>query len=155
MIHGQAQTGRVMHAPVSLSSNSTVTGVALDTLGYDYAVIDVFLATEANTTTNPIVLQLCEGAVSTAGTAIAAFTGDDTTNGFTIPAVVTDGTGTIVRMCVDLVKRKRYLSVGISPAAVGPLLYAVTAKLERRTHGAYSPTGPTDAELGCSEIVIG
>ena len=154
MIHGQAQTSRTLHAPVSLSSNSTVTGVALDTLGYDYAIIEVALATEAAVTTNPKTITLCEGAVTTAGTAIAAFTGDGA-SGFTIPAVCTDGTGSIVRMCVDLTKRKRYLSVQISPAAVGALLYSVTAKLERRTHGAYSPTGPTDAELGCSEIVYG
>jgi len=155
MIHGQDAVSRIMQVPVSCASDATITGIALDTLGYDYAVIDVMLDTAAAASNNPQTCTLCEGAVTTAGTAIAAFTGDDTTNGFTIPTMsLTGATGSVIRFCVDLLPRKRYLSVQLCSSTVGAELVAVHASLSRGGH-AVTATGPTDARLGCTEIVYG
>lgn len=154
MIHGQDAVSRIMQVPVSAASNATITGVALDTLGYDYAIIDVMLDTAAAASNNPATCALAEATVTTAGTAIAAFTGDGA-SGFTIPTQsLTGATGSVIRFCVDLLSRKRYLSVQLCSSSVGAELVAVHATLSRGGH-AITTTGPTDVRLGCAEVVYG
>lgn len=152
MIHEQMQTSKVMMAPVSVATDATETGIAVDCKGYDYASIDILLDTTAAASNNPVKCLLAEGDVTTIGTAIAAFTGDDTTNGFTIPNSGTS-TPTVVRFNVNLKPRKRYLSVHLT-AGTAAQLCAVGCRLSRR-HEAYTPSGPSDADLGCAEIVNG
>ena len=154
MIHGQDVVSRIMQVPVSALSNATITGIALDTLGYDHAIIDVMLDTAADGTNNPANCTLCESADTNAGTAIAAFTGDGA-SGFTVPTQsLTGSSGSIIRFSVALVGRKRYLSVQLTSSTVGAELLAVHASLSRGGH-AHTTTGPTDVQLGCTEIVYG
>jgi hypothetical protein len=96
------------------ATSATTTGV-IDTLGYDYAIIDTIGDTQ---TTGMTVCSLLEGTASaTVTTAIAAFT---STTGYDLPA--TNGTtAPIIRFNVDLRKRKRYLKLTVTRGITGIL----------------------------------
>ena len=97
----------------------------MDCLGYHEAAVDVALDSQSSTTSNPSVLKLMESddTVASNFAAITAFTSDGV-GGFTIPAA--SGTvPTVVRLNVDLRKRKRYLKVFVSPDGATQLLGAV------------------------------
>lgn len=101
-------------APVSITAGATSSG-NIDTLGYDWATIDV-IATTSNTPSNkPTVLKLSESddTVSSNFADVTAFVGGGT-GGFTIPSAdssVANGH----KFNVDLRARKRYLKVTLSP----------------------------------------
>ena len=110
--------------PQSVTSGATASGY-VDCLGYHEAAVDVALDSQSSTTSNPSVLKIMESddTVASNFAAITAFTGDGV-GGFTIPAA--SGTApTIVRLNVDLRKRKRYLKVFVSPDGATQLIGAV------------------------------
>lgn len=102
----QNTASKVVISPASLTSAGTASGW-VDTLGYSEAAIDFLIGAQAATATNPVVLKLSEGDSTTAFTAITGLVGD-ATDGFVIPP--TDTAASVVRMNLDLRKRKRYLS---------------------------------------------
>lgn len=96
-------------SPTSTTNGATTTG-SIDTLGYDFAVIDVMATTSNNTTNNFSVLTLAEGDTTAAYTAVS--TGD---TDFTIPAADTASAAVVAQFRVDLRARKRYLKLSASP----------------------------------------
>jgi hypothetical protein len=106
-------------APVSKTNGATASA-SFDTLGYDHLTLDVFLPTADTTTDQPSVLKLSESDdTTTTVTDIAAFTGGTQTSatvGFVIPAgKTTAAANSLIKMNVDLKKRKRYLTLTIVP----------------------------------------
>lgn len=144
MIHGQATKEVMVITPQSIGTTE-VTGT-FDTLDYEYAEIKFIMDTAA-TNEPPTTMSLGEGEATNSFTAIQTFEGGDTTYGFTIPTPNTS-TGDIVKYCVALPNRKRYLQVGLANTA--PRICAVTATLSRAKQ---APN--TDAEAGCAAIVYG
>lgn len=114
MIHGQNTRSAILIAGVSTTNAATASGF-VDTQDYDFAFIDVCATTSNVVSNNATVLTLSEGTVTTGFTAIAAFTGDDTTDGFTIADADTSDPQVIARMNVKLDKRERYLRLQVSP----------------------------------------
>jgi hypothetical protein len=129
MIHSQNARYQIFICDGDVTAGETATGY-IDTLGYDYCNISVCATTSNDTTNDFTTLTLSEGQTTAAWTAIAAFTGDDTTDGFTIAAADTSNPQVVAVMNVDLTKRERYLYLAISPltsqaiCAMGQLLYA-------------------------------
>lgn len=123
----------------SVTNAATVTG-NIDRLGYDYCELDVLLAGGNAATNNPSVLKVSESD-DTVVTNFADVTGLVGDTGFTIPNIGTDtAASTVVKMRLDLKKRKRYLKVSISPLTT-ELLCAI-AQLGK----AYeAPVSTTDA----------
>lgn len=97
-----------------VTNGETATG-NIDTLGYDWLTLDVFMSTSNDTTNNPSVLKLTESddTVVTNFAAITKFTGDNA-SGFTIPAAVTSGNW-LFKFNVDCRGRKRYLKLSVTP----------------------------------------
>ena len=104
----------IVISQASTTNAATATG-NIDTQGYDYATIDVIMATSNDTTNNPTVFKLaeCDTTVVTSFANITAAVGDGT-GGFTIPAAVTSGNWGM-KFNVDLRGKKRYLKLSISP----------------------------------------
>ena len=146
MIHAQNAKKGVIVIPQSVATNATASG-SFDCLGYEYAEVDVILDTAAATSNNPATVTLYEGDTSTAFTAIAAFTGDDTTNGFTIPAADTS-VAVIYGMFVDLRKRKRYLKLALTTAGAAQICGA-TYRLSRADE---APNTATERGLAVQKI---
>ena len=96
-------------SPTSTTNAATTTG-SFDTLGYDYAVIDVMSTTSNDTTNNFSVLTLSEGDTTASYTAVS--TGD---TDFTIAAADTASDQVVAQWRVDLRGRKRYLKISASP----------------------------------------
>ena len=120
--------------PVSTTNAATASG-NVDTLGFDWMTLDVFMTTSNNVTNNPSVLKLTESddTVVTNFAAIAALTGDGAGRRFTIPNAVTAGDWA-VKFNVDLRGRKRYLKLSVSP--VTTQIIAAVANLGRGRRGA-------------------
>jgi hypothetical protein len=118
----QNTSTKVAIKPQSVTAGATASGY-VDCLGYEEAAVSVLLDSQASTTSNPSVLKLaeCDTTVTTSFVDIAAFTGD-ATDGFTIPAAGT--AATVVRLNVDLRKRKRYLKVFVSPEGATQVIAA-------------------------------
>lgn len=95
------------------TTNAATASGNIDTLGYDYAIIDVITTTSDAVTNNPSVLKLSESddTVVTNFANVSGFVGD---TDFTIPNSVTSGDWG-VQLRVDLRARKRYLKVSVSP----------------------------------------
>jgi len=149
VIYSQNVKTVVPFAPASTATNATAAG-NIDTLGYDYCSVDVILDSAGATSSNPAVLKLteCDTTVVSSFVAITAFTGDNTSGGFTIPAADT-ANPQCVKLNVDCRGRKRYLKLSVTPAGAAQIVGAV-ANLSR---AELSPT--TDALAGCAEIVNG
>lgn len=117
-------------APVS-KTNAATASASFDTLGYDHATIDVAIPTADTTTDGVSLLKLSESDdTTTSVTDIAQFTGGTATSatvGFVLPAGKTSG-NTLVKMNVDLKKRKRYLTLTINPRTTQ--LLAAVANLQ-------------------------
>jgi hypothetical protein len=148
MVHGQNSKAVIALIPVSVATNATATGI-IDTIGFDYCVVDTILDTAA---TNPAKLLLAEtddtsATAASSFTAIATFTGDDTTNGFTIPAADTSN-AQIVRMAVDCRKRKRRLQLQVTSGVAQ--LTAAHATLTRA-----ATVGDTTTEMGLTAFKAG
>lgn len=123
----------------SVTNAATVTG-NIDRLGYDYCELDVLLAGGNAATNNPSVLKVSESD-DTVVTNFADVTGLVGDTGFTIPNIGTDTeASTVVKMRLDLKKRKRYLKVTISPITTEVL--CAVAQLGR---GYEAPVSTTDA----------
>lgn len=97
-----------------VTNGETVTA-NLDTLGYDWCTLDVYMSTSNDTTNNPSTLKLGESddTVASNFADITKFKGDDA-NGFTIPNAVTEGNW-ITKFNIDLRGRKRYLRLTATP----------------------------------------
>jgi hypothetical protein len=101
----------------SLTNGATGTGI-IDTVGFDWATIDV-VATTANVVSNiPTTVKLQEADVTNA-TSFADIVGFRSGTDFTIPAnAVTAATAVLqnsFKFNVDLRQRKRYIQVVYSP----------------------------------------
>lgn len=97
------------------TTNAATASGNIDTLGYDWATIDVITATSDSTSNNPSVLKVAESddTVVTNFADITALVGDGV-GGFVIPNAVTAGNWG-VKLNVDCRHRKRYLKVSVSP----------------------------------------
>lgn len=114
---------KVAIKPQSVATTATASG-HVDTLGYEEAAVDIALDSAGATSSNPATLKLQEADV-TNDSSFADITGfvGDATDGFTIPAADT-ASPQLVRLNLDLRKRKRYLRVVATPAGAAQLLAA-------------------------------
>ena len=99
----------IVISPVSTTNAATATG-NLDTLGYDFIVIDVMATTTNSATNNFSVLTLSEG--DTTSSYAAVKTGD---TDFTIANMSTTVDQVVAQFRVDMRGRKRYLKLTASP----------------------------------------
>lgn len=121
---------------------------SIDTLGYDYASIDVvFEANAATTDAVATALKLGQGDTTTGYTDITAFVGGGT-GGFTIPTTSLTGASNVVRFNVDMRGKKRYLNVSATPIAAS--VVCAVARLSK------AEVGPASAsEAGVAAVVSG
>lgn len=129
------------------TTNAATASGNIDRLGYDFAEIDIIMATSNDVTNNPTVLKLSESddTVVTNFANVSGFVGD---TDFTIPNAVTNNGPQVVRFNVDLRGRKRYLKVSVSP--VTTQLITAVAHLHR---GKEAPVSA--AEVGAAAVVNG
>jgi hypothetical protein len=129
-------------APVSKTNGATASA-SFDTLGYDHLTLDVAIPTADTTTDGVSVLKLSESDdTTTTVTDIVQFVGGtqvSSTVGFVLPAGKTSG-NTLVKLNVDLKKRKRYLTLTVVPRTTQIL--AAIANLQRAEQ---SPISAADA----------
>jgi hypothetical protein len=144
MIHAQNEKDMILICDGDVTNGETATGY-IDTLGYDYCTISVCATTSNDTTNNFSTLTLSEGQTTAAWTAIAAFTGDDTTDGFTLAAADTSNPQVVARLNVDLTKRERYLYL-----AATPLTSQAICALARLGYANETPTSA--ANLGVAVV---
>ena len=139
---------------VSATAAGTVTSAVIDTLGFDYASIDVWATTQSASTQagSPSVLKLQE-ADNTSATSfvdIVGFRGASATAtnvDFVVPIGVTSGINNY-KFNVDCRSRKRYLSLVVSPTT-SQTVYA-SVNLAR---GEQSPS--TAAKAGVLALIEG
>lgn len=139
---------------VSASAAGTVTSAAIDTLGYDWATIDLWGTTQAASTQagSPSVLKIQESDVSNSGFVdVVGFRGASATGAAVdfLPAFSSVLTAVpVYKFNVDARARKRYLSLVVSPATT-QTFYAV-ANLGK---GENAPV--TAAKAGVLSLVEG
>jgi len=95
----------------------------IDTLGFNYASIDVAFEPVAAAGTNSAVatvLKLEQGDTTSSYSNVTAFVGGGS-GGFTIPTPADTDTTTVVRFNVDMRGKQRYLKVSASPQAASPI----------------------------------
>jgi hypothetical protein len=115
------------------TSNTTTATLTLDTLGFDYASIDVIVnksATAANTAASILsVLTLSQGDTNTAGASVYTVA---------VPAasVAVTAQPSVVRLDVDLRGKSRYLKIDATPATV--LTTNIVARLGKGEAGPES-----------------
>lgn len=132
-----AMTKSVVAGKGSVYTSSQTNTMTLDTLGYDYASIDVIFGPAASTSSVAQTLTLKQGDTSNAATEnVTGFTGD------LKPAIyagqtVTD-TMTVSRLEVDCRGKKRYLAVAASPNT--DTVIVIAARLSRGEEGPYDAT---------------
>lgn len=154
----------VVQPPASVASTATTT-MTFDTIGYDYAIVDVFCGTQATTDPAITTLKFLENDTNTNASnmaAIVALTGaaaTSTSAGFAIPAVTVTGlAGTVAEFQIDLRKRKRFMQVNITPGTTLVLGAAVrlcrgeVAALTAAQKSANLNMSST-AVVGCATIV--
>ncbi|GMQ90465.1 MAG: hypothetical protein BMS9Abin10_0847 [Gammaproteobacteria bacterium] len=136
------QAKQVIVISQASTTNAGTASGNVDTLEYEYATIDVIMATSNVVSNNPSVLKLAESddTVVSNFADITAFVGDGT-GGWTIPNAVTQGNWG-VKFNVDLRGRKRYLKVSVSP--VTTQVITCIANLFR---GDVAPVNTTDANV--------
>ena len=124
---------------LSTTNAATAAGV-IDTLGYDFAEIDVVATSSNNVTNNPSVLKLSESDDATTYTDVSGAVGD---TDFTIPNVYTNTASDYkVKFSVDCRPLKRYLKVSVSP--VTTQIITAIANLHKGDEG---PNSATDASV--------
>lgn len=132
--------------PISCTNGATASGYA-DTRGFKFASI-ILNASAANLTTkNCSVLKITEGDTTAAATAITAFTGDNTSGGFTIAAAKT-AASVVAKFNIDLRGRKRYLKLTAVPSTTQ--IFSATMELHK---GESMPS--TTALSGADNLVEG
>lgn len=132
---------RLVVAVAGITSSNGATGTGtIDTLGYDFASIDIYMGASNDSTNNPTVFNIVEADVSTTTSfvTISGFVGD---TDWTIPAEDTDN-GNTYKFNIDLRGRMRYLGTRISPLTTQ--LISVTCNLFR---GDEAPVGATKANV--------
>ena len=125
MIHSQNTKSHVVIVPVSVSSQTIVSGT-VDTLDWDYAVFQAIQDTAVATANNPITWRLSEGAATDS---YATWTGSVGDTDFTIGTVSTT-LGNIHEIQVDLRGRKRFIAVELMSGGA-TTLSACTVKFYR------------------------
>jgi len=103
-------------------TTAETSAMVIDTLGFDYCVIDWYLGTAAATTVAG-VLNVQEGDTTASYSTVAALTGGTATSstvGFVIPAhtgTTTTAKEVYATFNIDLRPRKRYLKVVCTPGS--------------------------------------
>lgn len=95
---------------------------AIDTLGFDYASIDVVFEPVAAAGTNSsvaVALTLQQGDTTSSYTDVTGFVGGTS---FTIPTPADTASSTVVRFNVDMRGKQRYLNVYATPNAASPVV---------------------------------
>jgi hypothetical protein len=97
----------------SFTNAATASG-NIDTLGHDFAVVDLIESASNAATNNCSVLKISESddTVVTNFADVSGLVGD---TDFTIPASVTSGVQVVAQMRIDCRGRKRYLKLSASP----------------------------------------
>lgn len=97
---------------------------AIDTLGFDYASIDVCFEPVVAAGTNSsvaVALKLQQGDTTSSYSDITAFVGGGA-GGFTVPTPADSTSTTVVRFNVDMRGKQRYLNVYATPNASSPVV---------------------------------
>lgn len=109
-----------MFEGITMTSAGTVFG-SVDTLGYDYLIIDLEAGTGEAASTAVTTLRCCESDTAptayTDGTAITACVGaaaTSTSAGFVLPAL-SSTTENTYQFNIDLRGRKRYIGINFAP----------------------------------------
>jgi len=134
------QTKQVIVISQASTTNGATASGNIDTLGFDYATIDVITSTSNAVSNNPSVLKLSESddTVVTNFADVSGFVGD---TDFTIPASVTSGNWG-VKLNVDCRARKRYLKLSLTPLTTQTI--TAIANLAR---GDEAPVSTTTANV--------
>ena len=127
----------IVISPQTVTGAATVTG-RLDTLGYDFAVIDVMATTTDSATNNFSVLTLSEG--DTTASYAAVKTGD---TDFTVANMSTTVDQVVAQFRVDMRGRKRYLKLTASPLTTHTIWAHATL-----LRGDKGPVVAADANVG-------
>jgi len=135
----------IMISQASTTNAATATGI-VDTRGFDYASIDVIMATSNAVSNNPTVFNILESddTVVTNAVTVSGFVGD---TDWTVPDAVTTGNWG-VKFNVDTRGRKRYLRL-----AVSPLTTQIITAIANLSLGEESPDDTTSANV--KAIVVG
>jgi hypothetical protein len=129
------------------ATNATFTH-SIDTLGFDYASIDVVMeASTATTASVALALKLGQSDTNSAFADITAFVGGGS-GGFTIPTTSLTGASNIVRFNLDMRGKRRYLQVSATPVAA-----SVVCSVARLGKGDVGPVSA--AEVGVAAVVSG
>jgi hypothetical protein len=99
----------IVISPETVTGAATVTG-RLDTLGYDFAVIDVMATTTNSATNNFSILTLAEGDTTSSYATVKTADTD-----WTVANMSTTLDQVIAQFRVDMRGRKRYLKLTASP----------------------------------------
>ena len=121
----------------SVYTSSQTNTLTLDTLGFEYASIDVIYGPAASTSSvaQTLTLQQSDSASTDYGN-VTGFTGDLKPAAYA-GQTVTD-TMTTVRLDVDMRGKKRYLRVATSPNT--DTVIVVAARLSKAEEGSYDTT---------------
>lgn len=127
-------SARVIQPPASVASTATTTCL-FDTVGFDYAIIDILSGTQSTTDAAITTIRVYEADTDTntsSFSAVVALTGGTATGstvGFVIPAVTVTGLGGGIQLQIDLRKRKRYLRLNMTPGTT--LVMGAVVELSR------------------------
>jgi hypothetical protein len=133
MIH-LASTKSVASGKAAVFTSSQTNTLTLDTLGFDYASIDVIFGPAASTSSVSQTLTLKQGDTSSPTEDVAGFTGSLRPAIYAGQTVST--TMTISRLEVDLRGKKRYLEVKATPNT--DVTIVIAARLGRGEEGPYN-----------------
>ena len=133
MIH-LASTKSVASGKAAVCTSSQTNTLTLDTLGFDYASIDVIFGPAASTSSVSQTLTLKQGDTSSPTEDVTGFTGSLRPAAYAGQTVTT--AMTISRIEVDLRGKKRYLAVNASPNT--DTVIVIAARLGRGEEGPYN-----------------
>ena len=133
MIH-LASTKSVASGKAAVFTSRQTNTLTLDTLGFDYASIDVIFGPAASTSSVSQTLTLKQGDTSSPTEDVTGFTGDLKPAAYAGQTVTT--AMTISRIEVDLRGKKRYLAVNASPNT--DTVIVIAARLGRGEEGPYN-----------------
>lgn len=132
-----AATRSVVSGKNSVYTSSETNTLTLDTLGYDFASIDVIYGSQVSTSSVAQTLTLRQGDASNAVTeTVTGFTGTLAPAAYAGQTVTT--TMTVSRIEVDLRGKKRYLAIATSPSTSNTVVIA--ARLARGEESPYDAT---------------
>jgi hypothetical protein len=129
-----AATKSVVSGKNAVFTSSQTNTLTLDTLGYDYASIDVIYGPVASTSSVAQTLTLKQGDTSSPTENVTGFTGDMKPAAYAGQTVST--TMTISRLEVDCRGKKRYLAVATSPNTDAVIV--ISARLSRAEEAPYN-----------------